>query len=146
MYGVTAAGNSVGVHIPIRNITDWETEGKIWVLLKKGQWQLTTDKVTNCQIEVDIEKESGAIVLPRKGKHSAIAPLRIMSFDVEAMNDHGFPEPDWAQAITIAAVVKVQGEEGLFARNVYQLGSCAPITGCRVLSYGSEEIMLADWC
>ena len=60
MFGVTAVGNSVAVHIEIRHMTDWETEGKIWIRISKGDWRKREDQVTNCQIEVDVDKESYA--------------------------------------------------------------------------------------
>lgn len=47
---------------------------------------------------------------PPDGEWSKMAPLRIMSFDIECAGRKGiFPEPDKDPVIQIASVVKIQG-------------------------------------
>lgn len=47
---------------------------------------------------------------PPDGEWSKMAPLRILSFDIECAGRKGiFPEPDKDPVIQIASVVKVQG-------------------------------------
>ena len=53
-----------------------------------------------------------------------------------------FPEPDKDPVIQIANMVINQGEKDPFVRNVFTLGTCAPIVGSQVLSYSTESEML----
>ena len=56
--------------------------GMSWVQIVAGNWNLRqeSEKQTHCQIEIDVFDFEDMIVLPLKGKHSKIAPLRILSF------------------------------------------------------------------
>lgn len=48
---------------------------------------------------------------PPEGEWSDIAPLRVLSFDIECAGRKGvFPEPEVDPVIQIASVVKIQGE------------------------------------
>jgi DNA polymerase elongation subunit (family B) len=48
---------------------------------------------------------------PTEGEWSNIAPLRVLSFDIECAGRKGvFPEPDIDPVIQIATVVKIQGK------------------------------------
>ena len=61
---------------------------------------------------------------------SKIAPLRILSFDIECSAAKGkFPTPDQDPVIQIANYVKVHGDEEPIVRNVFTLNSCAQIVG-----------------
>ncbi|NXT30436.1 DPOD polymerase, partial [Syrrhaptes paradoxus] len=53
-----------------------------------------------------------------------------------------FPEAEQDPVIQVAGVVQRQGEREPFLRTVLTLGSCAPILGCRVLSFQREEELL----
>ena len=70
---------------------------------------------------------------------SNIAPLRIMSFDIECAAKKGkFPTPDQDPVIQIANIVKVHGEAEPIIRNVFTLKSCAQIVGTQVHSFERE--------
>ena len=59
-----------------------------------------------------------------------------------------FPEADKDPVIQIANMVVRQGEQTPFIRNVYTLNTCAPIIGCQVLAYQTEDELLKvrfDW-
>jgi len=57
---------------------------------------------------------------------SKIAPLRILSFDIECSADKGrFPTADRDPIIQIANIVKVHGEKDPIVRNVFCLKKCA---------------------
>jgi DNA polymerase delta subunit 1 len=61
---------------------------------------------------------------------SSIAPLRILSFDIEASTDGiKFPAPNRDPLIQIANIVKIHGHKDPFVRNVFTLKSCAQIVG-----------------
>lgn len=83
---------------------------------------------------------------PADGSHSHIAPLRILSFDIECAGRKGiFPEPGIDPVIQIASMVTRQGESHPFIRNVFTLSTCAHIVGSQVLSFESEVDMLQAW-
>lgn len=78
-----------------------------------------------------------------KGEWSKVAPVRILSFDIECAGRKGvFPEPEKDSVIQIANMVINQGDKDPFIRNVFTLNSCAPIVGSHVLSYNREQDML----
>ena len=65
-----------------------------------------------------------------------IAPLRILSFDIECAGRPGiFPEADKDPIIQIANFVTCQGSDRPIVRNVFTLKECAPISGAQVLSW-----------
>ena len=73
---------------------DNEMGGASWVELPKGTYSLRSDstKRSRCQMEVDIffnHMKSH----PSKGEWNKVAPLRILSFDIECAGRKGhFPE------------------------------------------------------
>lgn len=77
---------------------------------------------------------------------SNIAPLRVLSFDIECAGRKGvFPEPQHDPVIQIASMVTRQGESAPFVKNVFTLNTCAPIVGSHVKSFGKEADMLEAW-
>ena len=86
LFGITALGNSVSVHVSLGKDSGLKTAGKVWLRIHKGDWSLTSITKTNCQIEVDLQDESRAIQLPCKGDYSLIAPIRTLSLDIECFN------------------------------------------------------------
>ena len=77
------------------------------------------------------------------GEWDNIAPLRILSFDIECAGRKGiFPEPEKDSVIQIANMVIRQGEKDPFIRNVFTLKSCATIAGCQIISFDNEKDML----
>ena len=100
---------------------------------------------STCQIEFDVVDFQNIEPVPLSIK-SDIAPLRILSFDIECSADKGkFPTPDCDPVIQIANIVKVHGEQQPFIRKVFTLKKCAPIVGTQVDSYESEAEMLKAW-
>ena len=47
MFGVTAAGNSVAVHVQ-NCMNDAEIGGKNWVKIQRGGWRCRYQKVSTC--------------------------------------------------------------------------------------------------
>lgn len=98
------------------------------------------------QIEIDITYED---IVPRKseGEWNKIAPLRILSFDIECQGRKGhFPEAEQDPVIQIANVVTLSGEERPVVKNVFTLNGCLPIVGAQVITSETEEEMLSKWC
>ena len=81
-----------------------------------------------------------------EGEWSTVAPLRILSFDIECAGRKGiFPEPEKDPVIQIANMVVRQGEKEPFIRNVFTLDTCAQIVGSQVISCSKEQELLEKW-
>jgi len=75
---------------------DNEIGGMTWVKINKKCWEIRPKekKETHCQIEFDVYDYNNVECLPCEGKYSKIAPLRILSFDIECAAQAGkFPTP-----------------------------------------------------
>ncbi|KAL3808513.1 hypothetical protein ACHAXA_008334 [Cyclostephanos tholiformis] len=90
-------------------------------------------------------------VVPRKpeGEWSKVAPLRILSFDIECQGRKGyFPEAERDPVIQIANSLSVYGDASNkcpIVQNVFTLKGCLPIVGAQVISSNTEEDMLLKW-
>lgn len=81
-----------------------------------------------------------------EGDYLKIAPLRILSFDIECAGRKGiFPEANIDPVIQIAAMVTRHGETKPFIRNVFTLNTCAHIVGSQVLEFRAERDLLLSW-
>lgn len=126
-----------------------------------------------CQYEVDVAW-TDLISHPAEGEWQRIAPLRVLSFDIECAGrkgrfphlilNHGllaenlttlvfflcsgiFPEPDKDPVIQIASMVQRQGETEPFIRTVFTLQSCTSIVGSQILCFTQEKQLLqVDTC
>jgi DNA polymerase delta subunit 1 len=97
------------------------------------------------QIEVDITYDD---ILPRQseGEWNKIAPLRILSVDIECQGRKGhFPEAEQDPVIQIANTVTVYGDDKPIVQNVFTLKGCLPIVGVQIISSEEEEEMLSKW-
>lgn len=75
-----------------------------------------------------------------------MAPLRVMSFDIECAGRKGiFPEANHDPVIQIANVVTRYGEKKPFVRNVFCLDTTSSIVATQVLEFAREEDMLMSW-
>lgn len=118
-----------------------------WLEVPKGKYEVRPDanKISNCQIEIDVSVNN-LISHEPEGEWSKIAPLRILSFDIECAGRKGvFPDPDIDPVIQIASMVTRQGESKPFVRNVFTLNTCSNIVGSQVLSFQDEQKMLNAW-
>ena len=98
--------------------------------------------VSKSQIELDISWED-FVSHPAEGEWQNIAPLRILSFDIECAGRKGiFPEAEKDPVIQIANMVVLQGKTDPFVRNVFTLSSCASIVGSEVISFEKEADLL----
>jgi DNA polymerase delta subunit 1 len=75
-----------------------------------------------------------------------MAPLRVLSFDIECQGRKGhFPEPDKDPVIQIANVLTEYGQKNPVVQNVFTLKGCLPIVGAQVISSDDEAAMLMKW-
>uniref|UniRef100_A0ABM5GSA5 DNA polymerase n=2 Tax=Pogona vitticeps TaxID=103695 RepID=A0ABM5GSA5_9SAUR len=145
------------IDFEIRFMVDRDVVGCNWIELPAGKYHLRQEqstgesskenpaKVSLCQLEADVAWMD-FISHPPEGEWQRIAPLRVLSFDIECAGRKGiFPEPEKDPVIQIANMVLRQGEKDPFVRNVFTLQSCAPIVGSQVLSFPKEEELLKEW-
>jgi len=131
----------------LRFMIDHEITGANWLEVKAGTFAVRPPaaRTSHCQCELDVVFDS-LLSHACEGEWNKIAPLRILSFDIECMGRKGhFPEADQDPVIQIANVVKVQGQEVPAIRNVFTLDTCNPIVGAEVLAFRAERDLLAKW-
>ncbi|KAG2731467.1 hypothetical protein G9P44_005883 [Scheffersomyces stipitis] len=131
----------------LRLMIDCKVTGMSWVTLPKGKFSLvhSNDKVSTCQIECSINYKD-LISHPSEGEWLKMAPLRILSFDIECAGRKGiFPEAEHDPVIQIANVVSKHGESRPFVRNVFTVNTCSPIIGSQIFEHEKEEDMLMNW-
>ena len=134
----------------LRYMIDTDIVGGNWVEAKQGKYKLRTDgghrkPASSCQIEFDVHYKD-IISHPAEGPHSVIAPLRIVSVDIECMGRKGhFPDAKLDPVIQIASVLTVQGESSPAVKNVMTLGTCSAIVGAEVMPFADERQLLRAW-
>jgi DNA polymerase delta subunit 1 len=75
-----------------------------------------------------------------------MAPLRILSFDIECAGRKGvFPDANIDPVIQIANVVTRYGDDKPFVRNVFSLGTCSLIVNTKIFDFKKEEDMMMAW-
>ena len=119
-----------------------------WLEVHAGKYSMrrSSSKISYCQLELDTEL-SGVTAHEPVGAWLKMAPIRVLSFDIECAGRKGvFPKPEVDPVIQIANVVSLQGSlDEPIIRNVFTLNTCAPIVGAQVISNQTEEEMLMKW-
>ena len=100
---------------------------------------------SNCQIEAEVTYRD-LIAHKPEGEWAKMAPLRILSFDIECAGRKGiFPEANQDPVIQIANVVTRYGEKKPFVRNVFCLDTTSLIVNTQIFEFSREETMLRKW-
>lgn len=100
---------------------------------------------SNCQLEAEVSYLD-LIAHKPEGEWAKMAPLRILSFDIECAGRKGiFPEANQDPVIQIANVVTRYGEKKPFVRNVFCLDTTSPIVATQILEFEKEDKLLSDW-
>ncbi|ROV92912.1 hypothetical protein VSDG_06410 [Cytospora chrysosperma] len=131
----------------LRFMVDCKIFGMSWVEAPASKYQLIPerDRQSNCQIEAECSYRD-LIAHKPVGEWSKMAPLRILSFDIECAGRKGiFPEANQDPVIQIANVVTRYGEKKPFIRNVFCLDTTSSIVATQILEFGREEDMLMSW-
>lgn len=131
----------------LRFMVDTKLSGMSWVSVKPENYKLIEerDKHSHCQIEAYCHYRD-IIAHPIDGEWAKMAPLRILSFDIECAGRKGvFPEANIDPVIQIANVVTRYGEEKPFVRNVFCMDTCSLIVNTQIFEFGAEEKMLMAW-
>ena len=139
----------------LRCMVDSSIVGSGWIQLNKYTLHQDDDpedenaikKTSHCQIECSLHyKDIITMKTTVDEDWDKIAPLRILSYDIECSNTGGhFPTPQQDAVIMIANYISIQGESSPIIKNVFVLGSCAKITGAEVITFDTEEEMLKAW-
>ncbi|KAI8851031.1 DNA polymerase family B-domain-containing protein [Chytridium lagenaria] len=131
----------------LRFMIDTKIVGANWLTLPKNKYTVrnASNKISNCQIEVDVYFEHIMSHDP-EDEWSKVAPLRILSFDIECAGRKGvFPDAEEDPVIQIANMVTIQGQQKPFIRNVFTLKQCANIVGTHTLCFDMEGDLLRKW-
>ena len=131
----------------LRFMIDTSVTGMGWVEVPAGKYNVMQqyDRQSNCQIEAYCHYKD-MVALGHDGEWAKMAPLRILSFDIECAGRKGvFPEPNVDPVIQIANVVTRYGESKPFVRNVFVLDTCSLVVNTQIYEHDSEEKMLMAW-
>jgi len=130
------------IPFPLRFMVDRELVGGGWVSIDQFQLREPGRKVSTCQLELDVHFEH---VFPEE--MIKLAPLRILSFDIECYNPagKGFPKAESSPVIQIAAYVKEQGKEKHLVHAIWNLHSCNDIAGSDVFTFDNEADLLLSF-
>jgi DNA polymerase delta subunit 1 len=124
-------------------MVDRKITGGSWVEVSHN-YEIRRDlkKRSHCQIEIDTHYNQ--IMCQDWMK---IAPLRVLSFDIECYNQEGkgFPVAQKNPVIQIAAYVTEHGRSEHVMKGVWVLESCADIAGADVFSFEKESDMLVSF-
>ena len=131
----------------LRFMIDTGVTGMSWVEVPPAKYHIVPqrDRHSNCQIEAQVHYRD-LIAHSNEGEWAKMAPLRILSFDIECAGRKGvFPEANQDPVIQIANVVTRYGELKPFVRNVFVLDTCSLIVNTQILEFDAEEKMLMAW-
>jgi len=131
----------------LRFMIDEGITGAGWLTFPKGSYSVRPDnkKMTHCQIEADVCFDD-IIAHEPEDQWNKVAPLRILSLDIECQGRKGyFPEAEKDPVIQIANCLSVYGEEKPLVQNVFTLKGCLPIVGAQVIASETEEDLLLKW-
>ncbi|MFH4977002.1 hypothetical protein AB6A40_003711 [Gnathostoma spinigerum] len=133
----------------IRFMVDSGLVGCGWVELLANRYQVIhgSSKSSRCQLEASVLWSDLMMHDPHSSHEwSKIAPLRILSFDIECLGRKGiFPEPKHDPVIQISNMVKIEGISQPFVRNCFVIGSTAPVIGSDIIVCKNEKEMLEKW-
>lgn len=135
------------IDFEIRFMADLNIIGCNWVEIPSGMYKIRDKKehISRCQLEIDLQCKD-LISHPAEGEWIKIAPLRMLSFDIECAGRKGvFPEAEKDPVIQIANMVQRQGDKDPFIRNIFTLNTCSQIVGSQVLCHMKEDEMLTAW-
>uniref|UniRef100_A0A9J7XIY9 DNA polymerase delta catalytic subunit n=1 Tax=Cyprinus carpio carpio TaxID=630221 RepID=A0A9J7XIY9_CYPCA len=138
------------IDFEIRFMVDSDVVGCCWIELPKGKYRLREERSegqTDSKYPGKVDVAWNDLVShPAEGEWQRIAPLRVLSFDIECAGRKGvFPEPEIDPVIQIASMVQRQGEKEPFIRTVFTLQSCASIVGSQILCFTQEKQLLQSW-
>lgn len=97
-------------------------------------------EISWCNVEIEVHVDN-VRAIPAEGEWAKLAPLRILSFDIECGCKEGFPQDSRDPVITIGCCCKEEGR-GEQQKVVLTLGSCSGIAGVDVIECKNERELL----
>ncbi|KAF7862608.1 hypothetical protein EAF04_007481 [Stromatinia cepivora] len=131
----------------LRFMVDVKIHGMSWVEVGAKKYKIVPEhnRQSNCQIEA-VMTYRDLIAHKPEGEWAKMAPLRILSFDIECAGRKGvFPEANQDRVIQIANIVTRYGEKKPFVRNVFCLNTTSLIVNTKIFEFDKEEKMLSKW-
>jgi DNA polymerase delta subunit 1 len=132
----------------LRFMIDRGLVGGAWCQLLASKYVLRArgSKKSSCQYEA-AAAAADAIAHDATGPYASIAPLRVLSFDIECAGRKGhFPDPKHDPVIQIASVVRVVGCVGPpRVQNVFTWRPSGQLPLARIYNCSSEAQMLVEW-
>lgn len=102
-------------------------------------------RVTNCQFEFVCNYKNLTSHNPI-GSWSSIAPIRILSFDIECAGRKGiFPDPLHDPVITIGCSLKILGNSSFLYKSLFCLRQTSLVVDANVQCFDSESSLLLSW-
>jgi len=132
----------------LRFMIDHKMAGGSWVEAPAGSYSIRAESEceTLAQVEIDIHYKD-IIGHDSVGKYLQLAPLRVLSFDIECAGRKGhFPVPEIDPVIQIASVVAMSSNLNKpIYKTVHTLNTCSSIAGAVVVSNPTEKELLMSW-
>eukprot|EP01126_Amoeba_proteus_P066050 TRINITY_DN9493_c0_g3_i7.p1 TRINITY_DN9493_c0_g3~~TRINITY_DN9493_c0_g3_i7.p1 ORF type:complete len:566 (-),score=104.93 TRINITY_DN9493_c0_g3_i7:1403-3100(-) len=128
-------------------MVDRDIGGASWLEIPAGKYELVKKPMCTSQIEVEVHYLDLIAHPVDAVEWTNIAPLRILSFDIEGASEPGtFVDPNKDPVIQIANYVTEIGEKNeVIIKNIFVLGTCTAILGADVRCFRSEVEMLKAW-
>lgn len=127
----------------LRFMIDLGIVGAGWIKIPQFMYTLrpVNKHISRCTMEFDADY---TVVEPLKldGPFALIAPLRMMSLDIECVGSQGFPQPERDPVITIACSCKLHTSQEDLPKVIFQLGTCSSIPGVDIRTYTDEKDLL----
>lgn len=127
----------------IRCGIDSKLNGCCWIEIKNEHIYNVKKKSSWCDIEIEVHKNDIKVHEPQ-GEYALIAPVRIMSYDIEAhgRDDH-FPNAELDdEVICISVVIEDGGDEKTRKKIVLAYRETAETDDCKTYWYKREEDLL----
>lgn len=133
----------------LRYMIDNNIVGMSWITLPKDKYTVieNNNKISTCQIELNTSYVN-IIAHPPENEYSKIAPIRVLSFDIEAAADKGkFPKFETDPVIQISNYCVEFGKNNNepIAKSLFSYKKCAEIPGNDVYNFEKEDDMLRNW-
>ena len=134
------------INFPLRFMVDRNIVGMSWVKVEPGKYRFSKKTISNCQIEAWCHVDD-VIPLSIHGEYSKLAPLRILSIDIECSSEAGhFPVPEKDSVIQISNIcIEFGADSEPIVQKMFSFKTCADIVGVDVHSFEKEEDMLREW-
>jgi DNA polymerase delta subunit 1 len=126
----------------MRFMVDFDIQGACWLRVRGAT--MDKDSGLNIQVHLDAAHHDVQAYSPEESNWQHIAPLRILSFDIECAGRKGiFPDPNIDSVIQIGIVLK--HHLGHQESKVLTYRDCDPMTDATVMCYDTETELLESF-